>query len=230
MRLQFFSVISVCMALLLPSVLVAQVFGTVNFDFDSDQLDAQAQQQILEIADSLKSVDTYKPTVIVGYTDAVGGSSYNDNLGLRRAQAVAEALRAAGVPVEKVGKTETRGKHDLLISVSTPERLNRRVTVGLEDILAACRTYREVPLSVSDVGEALQNDLVQRVKEASEYYGHLSINGGNGAAFQMAGAAREDCEQAVGFKRDSIRKVEYAQKCFCSSARMQVALGLIPAN
>lgn len=230
MRLTVVCLMATLFSILVPSLLSAQLFGTVNFDFDSDQLDAQARQKVAEIAEALKSVDTYKPTVIVGYTDAVGGNSYNNNLGLRRAQAVANALRASGVPVERVGKTETRGKNELLVAVTTPERANRRVTVGLEDILAACRSYREIPLSTADVGDALQNDLVTRVSEAAGYYSQLTSNGANGSAFQMAGAAREDCEQAVGFNRDAIRKVEYAKKCFCSSARMKVALGLIPAN
>ncbi|GAA6194549.1 OmpA family protein [Phaeobacter sp. NW0010-22] len=230
MRLTLIRLSAAVISILFPSLLAAQLMGTVNFDFDSDQLDAESRQKILEIAESLKSTESYKPTVIVGYTDAVGGSSYNDNLGLRRAEAVASALRAAGVPVDRVGKTETRGKNELLVSVSTPERLNRRVTVGLEDILAACRSYREIPLNTSDVGDALQTDLVTRVQEATSYYGQLTSSGGNSSAFQMAGAARADCEQAVGFNRDAIRKVEYAKKCFCSSARMQVALGLIPAN
>lgn len=230
MRWSMIRLTAAVISMLFPTLLAAQLLGTVNFDFDSDRLDAAAQQKILEIAEALKSTDTYKPTVIVGYTDAVGGSSYNNSLGLRRAEAVAAALRSAGVPIDRVGKTETRGKNELLVAVSTPERRNRRVTVGLEDILAACRSYREIPLTTSDVGDALQNDLVTRVQEASAYYAQLTSSGGNAPAYQMAGAAREDCEQAVGFNRDAIRKVEFAKKCFCSSARMQVALGLIPAN
>ena len=203
----------------------SQSLGTINFDFDSDKLDAQALQQVAEIAETLKSTDSYKPTVIVGYTDAVGGSRYNRDLGLRRANAVAEAMRAQGVPVDRVGKTESRGKNELLVAVASPERLNRRVTISLEDILAACRSYRDVDLAESSVGSALQSDLERYVIEAARYYSQLTTSGQNGPAFQMAGAARSDCEQAAGYQNDSIRKVEYAKKCFCSTARMQVALG-----
>ncbi|WP_425044238.1 OmpA family protein [Primorskyibacter sp. S87] len=212
---------------LLPFAAVAQTVGTVNFDFDSDQLDAQALQQVRSIADSLKASPSYKPTVVVGYTDAVGTSAYNRDLGRRRAQRVAEALVAAGVPVDRVGSIESRGKSELLVAVATPERRNRRVTVTLDDILKACRTYREVQLDASSVGDALQNDLESRLADAVANYSSLKTNGLNGPAYQMAGAAREDCNRAVGFKSDSIRKVEYAKKCFCSSARMQVALGLV---
>ncbi|MGR3617724.1 MAG: OmpA family protein [Paracoccaceae bacterium] len=223
-----FSVSSALLVFFFPVALWAQSFGTVNFDFDSDQLDATALQKVAEIADALKSSDSYRPTVVVGYTDAVGGSGYNNDLGLRRANAVAAALRAEGVPVDRIGKTESRGKNELLVSVATPERQNRRVTVTLDDILAACRSYRDVNLSQSSIGDALQSDLETRVREAASHYQQLAGTGQNGPAYQMAGAARSDCEQAAGYKRDSIRKVEYAQKCFCSTARMQVALGLIP--
>lgn len=211
-----------------PLAAMAQTIGTINFDFDSDQLDAQAQTQIQSIADGLKASPSYKPTVVVGYTDAVGSSGYNADLGLRRARRVAEALVAAGVPVDRIGTVESRGKNELLVAVATPERRNRRVTVTLDDILKACRSYRAVALDATAVGEALQNDLQARLQDAATTYAALTANGQNGAAYQMAGAAREDCGQAVGFKSDSLRKVEYAKKCFCSSARMQVALGRIP--
>ena len=203
----------------------AQMFGTVNFDFDSDQLDAEAQAEVQRIAEQLRAIDTYKPTVVVGYTDAVGSFGYNDQLGLRRAQAVAQALIAAGVPVDRVGTVESRGKNELLIAVATPERRNRRVTVSLADMLAACRTYREIPLEANDVGDALQTDLRQRLSDAITLYQQLANSGSNPAAYQMAGAARHDCEQAVGYQGRALRKVEYSQKCFCSHARAEVAMG-----
>jgi hypothetical protein len=203
----------------------AQEFGTVNFRFDSDQLDTEGRQQIAEIAQRLNDSDSYRPTVVVGYTDAVGSSAYNLDLGKRRAKTVADALIAAGVPVDRLGGVSSRGKNDLLVKVQTAERANRRVTVELSDILAACSSYRAVALTESAVGDALQNDLSLRLNEAVENYARLTASGANGPAFQMAGAAREDCGQAVGYNRQSVRKVEYAKRCFCSSARMRTALG-----
>lgn len=204
---------------------VAQEFGTVNFRFDSDQLDAEGRQQVADIAEKLNASTSYKPTVIVGYTDAVGTSSYNLSLGQRRAKTVADALIAAGVPVERLGPVSSRGKNDLLIRVVTAERANRRVTVGLGEILAACRTYRQVALNEQAIGDELQNDLAARLSEAVQNYTALKASGANGAAFQMAGAATEDCGQAVGYEGQSVRKIEYAKRCFCSTARMRTALG-----
>lgn len=211
--------------LLIPAASFAQEFGTVNFKFDSDQLDSEGQRQVSEIAEKLKSVQSYKPTVVVGYTDAVGTSSYNLDLGQRRANRVASALIALGVPVDRIGSTSSRGKNDLLIAVATAERQNRRVTVKLEDILAACRSYREITLSQDAIGDELQTDLSTRLSEAVAYYEQFTNSGNNGPAFQMAGAAREDCSNAVGLDRKSVRKIEYAKKCFCNSARLRVALG-----
>jgi hypothetical protein len=90
--------------------------------------------------------------------------------------------------------------------------------------MAACRSYREIPLTQASVGGELQTDLEARLIEAANTYQELSVQRRDGSAFQMAGSAREDCTIAVSYKADAIRKVEYAQKCFCSSARMRVAL------
>ncbi|MFA3916721.1 OmpA family protein [Ruegeria hyattellae] len=210
--------------LLLSSPVAAETFGTVNFNFDSDQLDAQGQQQVAAIAVRLKAVNSYKPTVVVGYTDAVGSSGYNQDLGLKRANTVARALVAAGVTVDEIGDISSRGKTDLLVAVATADRRNRRATVGLAEILDACRSYRDVPLSQASVGQELQADLGKRLQVAAEQYAQFSNSGQNGPAFQMAGAAREDCGKAVGLDFKSIRKVEYAKRCFCSFARLQVSL------
>ncbi|WP_368040288.1 OmpA family protein [Ruegeria atlantica] len=172
----------------------------------------------------LKATDSYKPTVVVGYTDAVGSSGYNQDLGQRRASTVARALVEVGVSVDQIGDISSRGKTDLLIAVTTAERRNRRVTVGLADILAACRSYRDFALSESAVGDELQTDLTARLQVAVAQYDQLTNSGRNGPAFQMAGAAREDCGKAIGLDAGSIRKIEYAKRCFCSSARLDAAL------
>ena len=211
--------------LLICGAALAEDVGTVNFAFDSDQLDPEGRQQVAEIAARLKAVNSYKPTVVVGYTDAVGSSPYNLDLGQRRARTVADALVAAGVPVDRFGSVSSRGQNDLLVRVASAERRNRRVTVTLQEILAACPSYREVALAQSAVGEALQTDLAARLSEAVATYSRLTASGTNGPAFQMAGAAREDCGQAVGYDAASVRKLEYAKRCFCSSARMRTALG-----
>ena len=210
---------------ILPALAAAQDLATINFDFDSDQLDAEALQEVARIAEQLRKTPSYRPTVVVGHTDAVGGFAYNDDLGLRRARNTAAALEAAGVPVSRIGTVESRGKRDLLVQVATRERANRRVTVTLDQALAACRSYREIPIQPAQVNELLQNDLIQRTAEAVSVEARLRGTGGNSPAYQMAGAAVEDCGAAQGYGMNQPRKREYAQRCLCSSARMQAALG-----
>lgn len=222
--MRFVAVLFSVLFLVLPSALSAQDVGTINFAFDSDVLDAEAQAEVQAIAERLKASSNYKPTVVIGHTDAVGSYGYNQDLGMRRANAVANALLAQGVPVSRIGTVESRGKNELLVRVSGPERRNRRVTVTLEDMLAACRSWRDVGLTKASVGPALQSDLSGRLNEAVAFYDQLTASGVNGPAFQMAGAAREDCGIAVGLEGTG-RKVEYAQRCLCSSARMRVAAG-----
>lgn len=211
--------------LLTPVFAAAQTIGTINFNFDSSELDATALAEIQSIADQLNAAQSYKPTVVVGYTDAVGAPSYNIGLGQRRAQAVADALVAAGAPVDRIGTIESRGENELLVAVATAERANRRVTVTLGDMLAACRSYRSIALDRKAIGDALQADLVARLQTAVQSQRQFRVSGGNSDAYQMAGAAREDCTAAVGYAAGAERKLEYAKRCFCSSARLSVALG-----
>ncbi|WP_187430847.1 Peptidoglycan-associated lipoprotein [Roseobacter fucihabitans] len=224
MLCRFFATLLLTISMSLPMVALAQDVGTINFKFDADQLDAQGLAQVAQIAEQLKARQSYKPTVVVGFTDAVGTTGYNDGLGLRRAQSVAAALQAQGVPVDRIGSIASRGERELLVSVTGAERANRRVTVSLEEIMSACRSYREIPLTPASIGEELQTDLRVRLAEAVQSFDQMAITRRDGAAFQMAGAAREDCGIAVGYDADAVRKTEYAQKCFCSSARMQAAL------
>lgn len=210
------------LAFVLP--LRAQNIGTVTFGFDSSVLDPSARAEIKEIAGRLLSSPSYKPTVVVGFTDAVGSQGYNQQLGLARARSVQKALIAEGVPVSRIGAVGSRGKNELLVAVAGPERRNRRVTVALDDIFAACRSWRDLGLTEASVGAELAQDLRSRLAEAAGAYEQLRRSGVNGPAYQMAGAAREDCGTAVGFRDDAVRKVEYAQRCLCNFARMKVAL------
>lgn len=206
------------------TILAAQTLGTVYFEFDSDQLDGETRAQVAEIAERLKASPSYKPTVVVGYTDAVGSASYNQGLGKRRARRVEAALVEAGVPVSRIGVVSSRGENDLVVEVATAERRNRRVRVTLEDMLAACRTYREIDLNPAGFGQEFQSDLRARLDEAVAAYAQFSSDGRNAAAFQMAGAARFDCGIATELDLQAGRKKEFGQKCFCNSARLRVAL------
>lgn len=203
----------------------AQSLGTVNFEFDSDRLDEEGKAQVAAIAEELIGTPSLKPVVFIGYADAIGSRSYNQALGQRRAERVGQEFLELGVPATRVGNISSRGERDLLVKVVTRSRANRRVVVSMGDIIAACPSYRTVAVNSSMIGDAMQNDLQTNLSAAITNYQLLAGNGRNSSAFQMAGAARASCERAIGLHDTSIRKIEYAQKCFCDHARMVTALG-----
>ncbi|MEM6635245.1 MAG: hypothetical protein AAF667_05070 [Pseudomonadota bacterium] len=96
--------------------------------------------------------------------------------------------------------------------------------ITLDDLLAACRTYREINITPACLGDALQPNLRAWLSEVLDFFAPLEARGANGPAFQMAKATREDCASAVGYRRDAARRAEYAQKSICNSARMRGAL------
>ena len=202
----------------------AQDLGTIFFDFGSATLDAEAQAGVVAIARSLEASPSYRPTVVVGHTDAVGSAEYNMRLGQRRAQAVADALIAEGVPVGRIGTVSSRGKTELVVAVASAERRNRRVEVSLDDMLAACRSFRQIELNPEGFGGAFEADLRTRLAQAASAFERFAGDGRNGPAFQMAGAAKYDCGIAASLAATEPRKLEYGQRCFCNSARLDVAL------
>ena len=71
------------------------------------ELTPRGKELIKEVADSLKDKSDYR-VIVSGYTSAVGSVLFNERLSNQRAIAVADALVAAGVPVNNIssiGKT-----------------------------------------------------------------------------------------------------------------------------
>lgn len=64
----------------------------------------------------------------IGHTDDTGSEAYNQQLGLRRAQAVVDYMKASGITPERV-KAESKGETEPAVPNNTPANraLNRRV-------------------------------------------------------------------------------------------------------
>ncbi len=103
----------------------------ILFGFDSYQLTPKAQENIREMAQTLKK---YEDTniLIEGHTDDVGKESYNQQLSERRAKAVADYAKSIGVSASRI---TTRGYgEDQPVSENTTEAgrsANRRVEVAI---------------------------------------------------------------------------------------------------
>jgi outer membrane protein OmpA-like peptidoglycan-associated protein len=101
------------------------------FDFDSDQLRAEARRNLDNLASNLASFGDSK-LLLVGHTDAQGTDSYNEALSRRRSAAVGTYLAAHGVPSSRI-ETVGRGETEPIASNDTDagRQQNRRVEVAV---------------------------------------------------------------------------------------------------
>jgi len=118
----------------LKSYVANQMF-TIYFPFDEYVLTPEALSAIERAAQEATSVVAKvhpKQVVVIGYSDTFPSVEYAMRLTERYAKATADALVAAGVPMELL-EVDWKGKTDL--AVPTPdgvrEPLNRRATIEL---------------------------------------------------------------------------------------------------
>ncbi|MBW7921161.1 MAG: OmpA family protein [Rubellimicrobium sp.] len=103
----------------------AEVPSTINFDFNSAVLDAQAQAALRQQAAWIRQFPEVRFRVY-GHTDLVGSSAYNQSLGLRRAQAAVNYLLGLGIERARLEAVVSRGETQPLIVTEGRERANRR--------------------------------------------------------------------------------------------------------
>lgn len=103
----------------------------ILFAFDSAELSGQAEENITELASTLKKYDDTN-ILIEGHTDNVGSDSYNQQLSEERAASVDDKLKTLGVNgvrITEVGYGEQQPVADN--STDEGRRLNRRVEVAI---------------------------------------------------------------------------------------------------
>lgn len=103
------------------------------FEFDSADLLAVGSTRLKELADCLKK-DEYKDAKIqvVGHTDPQGTAAYNKDLGLDRAQSVADYLAQQGIDRNRI-VVITRGEMAAHDQQPTAWPFDRRVDIELTD-------------------------------------------------------------------------------------------------
>lgn len=104
---------------------------TVNFDFDRSSLRDGAEDVVAAQAAWLRE----HPGALVriyGHADLVGPESYNDRLGLRRAQMVARRLAALGVAPRRLAVVASLGERAPVVPVEAREPRNRRAVTSIE--------------------------------------------------------------------------------------------------
>lgn len=111
-----------------------EVPPTINFDFDSAQLDANARAVLDEQATWIKQFPEVRFRVY-GHTDAVGSSGYNKSLGLRRARAAVRYLSSRGISRSRLEAVVSYGETQPLIVSQGRERQNRRTVTEVSGFL-----------------------------------------------------------------------------------------------
>jgi peptidoglycan-associated lipoprotein len=102
-----------------------EVPTTVNFAFNSSQLDSAAMAILTQQANWIRQFPEVRFRVY-GHTDLVGSQSYNYALGKRRAEAVVAFLSSQGISRSRLEALVSFGKTRPLVQTSAPELLNRR--------------------------------------------------------------------------------------------------------
>lgn len=109
------------------------MMSDVLFDFDKANIQPSAEPTLEDILKLIKSIPA-GTIAIEGHTDSKGSASYNRELSLRRANAVAEWLTAHGVnksrlSVKGLGDSRPVARNTLKNGADNPDgrKLNRRV-------------------------------------------------------------------------------------------------------
>ena len=113
-----------------PSEVTLNLAADVLFAVDKSALTSRAGAVIAEAAKQLNANAKGGTVTVIGYTDSDGSNSYNQALSVKRAQAVAAALRKQ-VTAPVTLKTSGRGESNPVASNKSDKgkALNRRVSV-----------------------------------------------------------------------------------------------------
>ena len=139
-----------------------EVLSTVNFAFDSAQLDAGARDTLREQAHWIKQFPEVRFRVY-GHTDLVGSPAYNKRLGLRRANAVVNYLVSQGISRSRLEAVASFGETQPLIVTDGRERRNRRTVTEVSGFV------EEHPIVMDGkYAEVVFREYVKSAKPASD--------------------------------------------------------------
>ncbi|MGX9357021.1 OmpA family protein [Roseobacteraceae bacterium S113] len=113
----------------------SEVLTTVNFAFNSAELDAGARDTLREQAKWIKQFPEVRFRVY-GHTDKVGSDGFNKSLGLRRANAVVRYLTSFGISRDRLEAVTSFGERQPLIVTEGRERRNRRTVTEVSGFVS----------------------------------------------------------------------------------------------
>ena len=104
----------------------------VLFDVDEAQLKPGGKRTVQKLSDFMQEYGNYRVRV-EGYTDSTGEAAYNQQLSLRRAEAVREELLADGIAPDRV---ETKGFGEEYPEASNQTTAGRQETRRVEIVIS----------------------------------------------------------------------------------------------
>ncbi|MDX1538160.1 flagellar protein MotY [Arsukibacterium sp.] len=121
-----------CVAALLPYSFEDIAFTVLSYESGSDQLTRESERRLKQIAEYLQHDPQIEAIELQGYTDSYGGRWMNEQLSVKRAEAIKQFLAAAGIANEKV-QVEGYGerRHVASNQTSLGRATNRRVVLQM---------------------------------------------------------------------------------------------------
>ena len=104
---------------------------TLYFEVDSDRLTAKSATQAIAVLAEI-AARPVADVIVIGHTDRVGDSAYNDTLSLQRAQALRDLLIEKGGDAARI-TVAGRGEREPLVPTAdeVPEPRNRRAELSV---------------------------------------------------------------------------------------------------
>lgn len=138
-----------------------EVPTTINFAFDSAVLDSTAQHVLREQATWIRQFPEIRFRVY-GHTDSVGSSSYNKNLGQRRANAAVAFLTSLGISRSRLEAVVSYGETQPLIPTPDRDRRNRRTVTEVSGFVGRHPTIMD-----GKYAEVVYRDYLKSAESAS---------------------------------------------------------------
>lgn len=116
-------------------VLVPELFSSVQFAFDRDELSSEAITLLQPTLQRLQDIPE-STAVVSGYTDSIGSEEYNEALSLKRAATVAEYFSTNGIDASRM-IIQGLGESSPIATNNTSEgrQMNRRVEVYSPELI-----------------------------------------------------------------------------------------------
>ena len=114
----------------------AEVPDTINFAFNSAELSDEARAILSKQAGFIRQFPEVRFRVF-GHTDKVGSNSYNQRLGLRRAQAAVSYLSSLGISRSRLEAVVSYGETQPIVQTQNPEERNRRTVTEVSGFVGS---------------------------------------------------------------------------------------------